>query len=24
VDPQVVIWRAGLAHRQLIHILQHC
>jgi hypothetical protein len=24
VDPQVVICRAGLAHRQLIHILQHC
>ena len=24
VDPRVVIWRAGLAHRQSIHILQHC
>jgi hypothetical protein len=24
VDPQVVIWWTGLAHQQLIHILQHC
>ena len=24
VDLRVVIWWAGLAHRQLIHILQHC